>query len=339
MVAALRIESVVLHGIVKSIAGGGAAPELSDVESAVTDRIRGFLQEQIQSSLKWGRDIVEEPGMSSLPAQVRAFWNGESSLLACSRNLAVHLQDTQPSQSPEGLLMVADARAGKQRVFVIAKLEHERGAQAHREPDSAGNMVYNMRFLDDLFFTTGSKVFKIGYFPLGDDPTANLSGLVVDRQAQAHHVARYFRERYLGCVWKEKPELVTERFYNAVQAWIDTVPDSEKRARYQVGLLSELQSQETGLSVSGFANRHLDQEDRDPFEREAHKVLPFREFTKAIDFVRSKILNVQLDTDTGVLVIAPPERLQDETVVVGADNIEIRGQVTKTSGQGAFRGQ
>lgn len=337
MVKALQIKAVVLHGIQKSLKGGKVQPDLSDIGTELTPRIQSFLQEQIQSSLKWGRDIVEEPGLSPLPAQVRAFWRGETDLLSCSRSLAVMLQDTQPTQSPEGLLMVADAVSDHQRVFVIAKLEHERGAQAVREPDAKGNMAYSMRFLDDLFFTTGSKVFKIGYFPLGDEPAANLAGVVVDRQAQAHHIAQYFRERYLGCGWKERPEIVTEKFFDTVQTWINTIDDSEKRARYQVGLISEMQSQESGLSITSFSSRHLDDDGRDPFLREASKVLPAREFPKAIDFVRAHLSNVQLDTDTGVMIVAPPERLRDETVQVGKESIEVRGRVSKSSGQGRFK--
>ncbi|CUR54366.1 nucleoid-associated protein [Nocardioides sp.] len=342
MVTALHIETVILHGINKTIRGEATEPDLSDGASDLSDRIRGFLQEQVRTALKHGRQIVEETGLSGTGDLVRGFWTSKHDLLTCSRELARTLQHSQPAQSPEGLLMVADARADGQRVFVLAKLEHERGAQATRERDAQGNMIYTMQFLDDLFFTTGSRVFKIGYFPITADPEAALQGLVVDRQAQAHHVARYFRESYLGCVWRERPELVTERFYDTVQSWIDTVGDPEKRARYQVGLISELQSQTTGLSVSGFATKHLDAGDRDDFVATARQVLPASELPKSLEFVKAKLNNVRIDTATGTIVIAPPERMKDGTVRIeddqlGVSTITIHDTIEKTSGTGQFK--
>lgn len=340
MVSALSIDAVILHGIVKSVTGEKISPDLSDEESDLSPRIRGFLQQQVQEALKFGRQIVEVDGLSTVPGLIRGFWSGEHDLVASSRALAQMLQDSQPVVSPEGLLMVADATVDGRKAFVIAKLEHEKGAQAKREPNEEGRMVYTMNFLDDLFFTTGSRVFKIGYFPMG---SGLLDGLVVDRQAAGHAVARYFREVYLGCGWKERPELATERFMNTVQAWIDTVDDPEKRSRYQVGLLSELQSQSPGLSVGGFAAQHIDLDDRDAFERHARQALPAAEIPKDLELVRARLASVRIDTASGAVIMAPPERLQDGTVTVESDGgegksrIVVEDDITKTSGTGAFK--
>lgn len=311
MVSALRIDAVILHGIVKSVKGEKVAPDLSDEESDLSPRIRGFLQQQVQEALKFGRQIVEVDGLSTVPGLIRDFWSGQQNLVTVSRALAQALQDNQPVISPEGLLMVADATVDGRKAFVIAKLEHEKGAQAKREPNESGRMVYTMHFLDDLFFTTGSRVFKIGYFPKG---SGSLDGLVVDRQVAGHAVARYFREDYLGCSWKERPELVTERFMDTVQAWIDTVADPERRSRYQVGLISELQSQSTGLSVRGFAVQHVDVSDRDAFERHARQSLPAAEIPKNLELVRARLASVRIDTASGAVIMAPPGRMQDGTV-------------------------
>lgn len=344
MVSTFTINSVVIHGIVRSTKDQAVEPDLSGGESVLTDRIRGFLQQQISQSLKHGRQIVEEPGLSVVPDRIRELWAGKATLLEVSVVLARTLQSTQPTQSPEGLLMVADGTTGGKRVFVVAKLEHETGAQAKREPDESGNLVYSMTFLDDLIFTSGSQVYKIGWFPIGGG--GSLEGLVVDRQAAGHKVATYFREGYLGCAWKERPELVTERFMDTVQKWIDTVEDPEKRSRYQVALLSELRSQSTGLSVSGFAVHHLDVGDRDQFERHARQTLPATEIPKNLELVKARLNSVRIDTATGTIVMAQPERLRDGTVVVepgdgtdAASRIVVTDRISKTSGTGNYRPQ
>jgi hypothetical protein len=342
VVRALRIDAVILHGIQKRTRGEEVEPDLSDAASDLSPRIRVFLQEQVAQALKHGRQIVEEPGFSEVPDVLRGFWDGES-LLDSSRVLARRLQSSQPTQSPEGLLMVADATADGQRVFVIAKLEHEKGAQAKREPDEQGRLVYSMNFLDDLFFTTGSKVYKIGFFPIGDDPAGPISGLVVDRQAAGHAVARYFRENYLGCVWRERPELATERFMNTVQDWIDALDDPEKRARYQVALISELQNQHTGLSVGTFAAQNLDADDRDDFQRHARQTLPATEIPKDVELVRARLANVRIDTRSGTILMAPPESMRDGTVTVEQDpddeksRITVHDEISGTSGTGTYK--
>lgn len=343
MVSALHINSVILHGVKKRTKGQAVEPEYSEVESDLSDRIRGFLQEQVRAALKFGREIIEEEDLSTVPGIIREYWTKTASLLECSKRLAAILQSSQPTQSPEGLLMIADATADGHRVFIIAKLEHERGAQATRTRDADGNLVFSMQFLDDLLLTTGSKVFKIGYFPIGDDAGASIQGLVVDRQASAHHVAAYFRESYLGCAWKERPEIVTERFYNTVQSWIDVhIKDPQKKARYQVGLISELQSQQSGLSVGSFAQTHLDIDDRDDFTRFARQTLPASELPKSIDFVRAKLNNVRLDTASGTVVMAPPEAMRNGTVTVeddelGLSTIVVHDRISRTSGDGRFK--
>jgi hypothetical protein len=237
--------------------------------------------------------------------------------------------------------MVADGTADGKRVFVVAKLEHETGAQAKREADANGNMVYSMTFLDDLIFTSGSKVYKIGWFPVGGGA---LEGLVVDRQASGQSVATYFRERYLGCAWKERPELATERFMDTVQKWVDSVEDPEKRARYQVALIAELRSQSDGLSVSSFASQHIDIGDRDQFERHARQTLPAATIPKNLELVRARLDSVRIDTATGTVVMAQPERMRDGTVVIepgdgesSASRIIVTDHITKTSGTGTYR--
>lgn len=344
VVSSLRIEKLILHGIKRSGRQEDVEPDLSQAESHLSDTIRAFLQQQVRGALKYGREIVEEDGLSDLPNQVRAYWAAEQSLLDCSTLLARNLQRNQPAVSPEGLLMVADATVdNQQRVFVVAKLEHEKGAQAKREENAQGKLIFSMQFLDDLIFTTGSRVYKIGFFPVPADATRPLSGLVVDRQAQGHGVARYFREGYLGCAWKERPELVTERFMDTVQKWINSLEDPEKRARYTVDLISELQSPNTGLSISSFASAHLDVEDRDPFERAARQSLPSVEIPKDLTLVQTRINNVRLDTASGVVVIAPPEPMRDGTVTVenegkdGKSRITIHDQINATGGSGTLR--
>lgn len=343
MIRGLQIESVVLHGIKKALRGSGAEPELSQAESELPEQVRTFLQGQLTDALKHRREIVEEPGLSTLPGLVRDVWQGDTTLLEASQVLARNLQSTQPGIGSEGLLMVAQTRTVDGPAFLVAKLEHEKGTQAQMERNAAGALVYSMTFLDNLFFTEGSKVYKIGFFPMPDDLGAPLPAFVVDRQVSGSDVAVYFRESYLGCAWKEKPEVITERFMDTVQKWIDTQADPEKRSRYQLSLLADLQSREDVLSVSSFAARYLDDEDRDSFTAYARKTLPAASITKDLALVEVRIANVRWDTRSGTVVIASPDAINKGIVKVeneqqeGAAVITVADAITKISGTGRFK--
>jgi len=61
----------VLHGIKKASRGSGTEPELSQAESELPDQVRTFLRSQLTDALKHRREIVEEPGLSTLPGIAR----------------------------------------------------------------------------------------------------------------------------------------------------------------------------------------------------------------------------------------------------------------------------
>ncbi|MCR1784748.1 nucleoid-associated protein [Nocardioides carbamazepini] len=341
VVRGLRIDHVVLHGIKRAAKGSGTEPELSQAESALSEQVRTFLQGQLSDALKHRREVVEEPGMSTLPGIIRDVWSKKTTLLAASQVLARNLQSAQPGIGSEGLLMVAQGRANDVPVFLVAKLEHEKGTSAQMEQNPDGALVYSMTFLDNLFFTEGSKVYKIGFFPKASDVDQPLEGFIVDRQVSGSEVATYFRETYLGCAWKQRPEVVTQRFMDTVQEWIDRQDDPEKRSRYQLGLLAELQSQRDVLSVNSFAASYLDPVDRDSFTAHAQRTLPAANMTKDLSLIESRIANIRWDTRSGTVVIASPEAVQNGTVTVeeAGDKtvIKVADDILKTSGSGRFK--
>lgn len=341
MVRGLRIDHVVLHGIKKAAKGSGTEPELSQAESALSDQVRTFLQSQLSDALKHRREIVEEPDMATLPGIVRNVWREATTLLDASQTLARNLQTTQPGIGSEGLLMVAQATAEGLPAFLVAKLEHEKGTSAQMERNSEGALVYSMTFLDNLFFTEASKVYKIGFFPRPAALDQPLEGYIVDRQVSGSAVATYFRQDYLGCAWKQKPDVITQRFMDTVQEWIDRQESPERRSRYQLALLAELQSQRDVLSVSGFAASYIDQGDRDSFTAHARQTLPAANLTKDLSLVEARIANVRWDTRSGTVVIASPEAIQNGIVKVEEDRgqtvIRVADEIMKTSGAGRFK--
>jgi hypothetical protein len=96
-----------------------------------------------------------------------------------------------------------------------------------------------------------------------------VTGYVADDQrntAQGKQVASFFLSSFLGCKPKAPAAQVTYDFVKAANESINEDVDSpERKGRYQVALLSVMQSNVADIRPKAFATSYLDKEDRPPF--------------------------------------------------------------------------
>lgn len=342
-VSQLKLRSVVLHSVPKAALSGkdAAQPRLSDVIADLDATKRIFLEEKIKETLHAkARPIVEDAARQAKAAQeIRAYLVADAAdrdLIATSKALATGLYLDQPGGAPAGMVLVADMTWAGSDTLLLAKLDQEVGMRAFITDDSGTTRV-NIQYLDDLFVTERTTVFKIGIFAKPDIKNGLLSGQIVDAQVSGSGVAGYFLQHFLGCMFSQRPQELTELFANAAQEIINSsvVPDAEKRARYTVSLISTLQSQGKELDVKAFAREHLDREDRDAFiSKMSERGVSQTPFRKDIELVQSRLKRVQIETHNDVFILAPPERLEDGTISVtpkeggeGVDRVEVSGDV------------
>jgi len=153
--------------------------------------------------------------------------------------------------------------------------------------------------------------------------------MLADNQIGGSSVAQYFLSEFLGCKLSERPEVLTERFLLAAHQWINKSDDAEKKGRYTVALLSELQSNSPKLSTNDFASRHLDINDRDDFANDMFGTgVPRRQFTKDTKLVASRIRSLRVDTKSGVMVVAPPEALENGVMTISDNEADEKSQST-----------
>jgi len=316
--AALVINRIIMHEIVR---GGpkGADQQLSDVPTDVSETDRVFIQERIRKALpKDARPITEESELSPVSLSIRTYLqSSDSDGVAVSRTLAKCLQESQPAVSPGGIFVFADATLDKKSALLIAKLEHQEGVRVSPTRLPSGQVTFGVELLKNLLFTTGSRVFKVALFVGEEIQDGRLNGILVDRQMAGSTVAQYFLTSFLGCRLAERSDLLTERFYTGAQSYINSISDTEKKGRYEVALLSELQSQKGTLSVLDFATEHLDIEDRDNFTHSLQgSAVPSRTFDKDSGLIKGRISKIKLNTEAGVTVLAPPETIDSGVVSI-----------------------
>lgn len=337
------IKEVILHQISQK-GGELAVPILSHKPTPLSDQDKLYVERRIKGALaRKSRLIEEEPDVSNVPAIIRRHLNGQDAdLIKNSQELARKLQLTQPPISSPGILIVANAETGGVPALLVAKVEHEEGIRAREVTTTEGQTTFSVEFLRDLLFTTAGKVYKVAFFSSADSQDNSLRGVVADSQAIGTGIAQYFLSAYLGCKLAERPEVITKKFHDGAQKWINSIEDSEKKTRYLVALLSEMQSNRPTLSVDIFAQEHLAPEDRDEFRsRMQNESVPLRQIDKSIELVKANIRKVKIETKSDVLVLAPPDALDDGTVTIvnspeGGSEIHIRDEFRKVSGFGKF---
>ena len=333
--ASVQLEDVMLHQVSGQGSPSGGVV-LSDVPSELVHGQRQYIQSRMQKALtKYARPIVEDDAPQPVPEAIRDTFLKSTNIVAASQTIAKSLQATQPSISPGGILIVARARFNSQSAVVIAKLEHELGVRAQQRVLDDGSRTFDVELLRDLLFTEGSRIFKVALFTK-TNPSTPLHGFLVDNQAAGHGVAQYFLHSFLGCALADRPDRDTETFHNATENWLNAKAHPSKRGRYQIALIAEMQSPSPSLSISSFASRHIEIEDRDDFETSLQSEgVPRQAFEKDITLIANRLSQVRVDTQSGIIITAPAESYEDGRVVLLDDSrIEINDTVRRISGRG-----
>jgi nucleoid associated protein NdpA len=307
----LEIGETIVHGIPQAAVRDRdvAALQLSDVTTDLPDDVLGILQTRLRGVLASdARQIVEDPNTRSpVPTLTRELLIGATGdFVATSQKLAVALQASQTGRSPAGVLLVARATYDCTPVVLMVKLEREDGMRIEFVFDN-GRKKFDVTYLSNLLFTGKGTVYKIGILFLDPGDTAALVGWAADKQEPGKKVSKFFREKFLGCHYLEEPKELTRRFQDQGYAWInEKVEDPEKKARYSIGLLAELQSQQKAISLRNFAFTHLEPSDRDSFENYMrNQGLPSATFEKSTELISTRLKKVRLALESGVIVIAP----------------------------------
>jgi hypothetical protein len=168
--------------------------------------------------------------------------------------------------------------------------------------------------LEEVTLTDSTRVFKASLFPkvpsLGA-LKASVSDDQLDSSTVGREIAVYFLGTFLGCKISETAQIATKRYTEAAEQFLNEVTDDEKKMRYEVALLADLQSQSKVVNPEVFAREYLDMEDRDAF------VARFKEddgtvrlIQKDTTLINRRISRAWVELDNGVRLTGPPEAVE-----------------------------
>lgn len=287
---------------------------LTDEAIDLRDGLDGYFREKIVDRLKAkGLEIVRDPDRDDcVPTAVAGVQDGSVSLVAASQQIARHLDAVQATKvNSSGLVAVVQGHIRGQGCLAILKLERERGVRfAINTVD--GRHTVDLELLRNLTLTDKTKVFKTAL--LTQPPRGDVTGYVADDQrglARGLRVADFFLSQFLGCKPKAPAARMTYDFVKATGEMINLDVDSpERKGRYQVALLAELQNAAADIRPADFARRHLEAEDRGPFlaRVEAAGLDPQATFPK--DLTDTRVARFRMTFKSGMVLVGDQESLE-----------------------------
>jgi 37-kD nucleoid-associated bacterial protein len=290
-------------------------PLLTDEVIDLDAGLKLYFRDKIADRLKAkGLEVVvDDEREQVVPEAVAEIVADPAKLLDLSKQIALHLDEKQHAGTSSGLLAVVHGLASGVPCVAIIKLERERGVRFAIDTVD-GKHIVDLELLRNLTLTDKTKVFKTAVLLCagGQDATA-VEGYVADDQrstAQGRQVATFFLSAFLGCKPKVPAAQITYDFVKAAnESFNEDVESPERKGRYQVALLSAMQSNVADIKPKSFASTHLDREDRPAFLERVRRAGIDPEVTFAKDTSRVKVSGFRMIFDSGMVLVGDMESL------------------------------
>jgi hypothetical protein len=314
----LEIKDLVIHRVPEP--GVGRGPILSEVSDPQTPAVRAYFEDRLQKVMAdRGFDIERDTDLDAVATDcVSEALRDPARLVPASQSLAKRLYEVQDRRSPEGILVVALCQLGERAAVGLLKLEHEKGVQAEEEREG-GKLVFRVVLHEDLMLTRKTAVFKAAVFQFDSGDSPQLQAVASDLQVE-RRLADFFLTDFLGCRLIENPAVRTEHFFEVTESFIRTVEDPERKARYEMGLLTLMHSQaRKTVDPVAFAEETMDTDDQQPFyEHLRQEEVAEQRFPKDTAEIKGRIKRMAFDFESGIKVMGKPEAI-DEHVTVGSE--------------------
>lgn len=319
---------------------------LSEAESPLNEDITRYFQEKIREAANSSRAFrvswIEGATDSPIRTQVEHYFDTARSdgLVPISQTMAEHLYDIQTGSNPAGLLglMHCTMVDGRTQALACLKVERSRGTQI-LPTDVQGHRTFQINVLRDLMLHDASRVFKLALFINRPD---NMEIVVVDNQvgwAHKRNIAHFFLRDFLGCRLLDAPDVLTQKFYDAAERFInEVVDDPEKQIEYTLQLVAELKSQSDSISPERFAIRCFSDEYRGPFQQFiAESGIPYGEFPKDLGQIQSRLRRRVVEFSSGISLSGGEDALRDKVAIQKQDNglarVEFEDKIERVTGK------
>lgn len=224
---------------------------------------------------------------------------------------------------PGGILVIFDGSVGAANHQFLGVIKAETQSGFNRIVGAKQSVI--TEFLDKLFLTPVTRLYKIGLF-ICYTPGVKLPGgwraFVFDSNISPTHretAAQYFYETFLGCVLPEDGAYETARFFDLTKDFVRKTDLKGPVKRRLVDALMTFVQEENARTFTAreYAERHLPLHLRDPFNEfmEAKK-FPTRAVVRDLSDMGSKLKRRRFRFGTDIEFSTTPEALNEKTVII-----------------------
>jgi hypothetical protein len=342
------VDQIVVHDVPRN--DSTTTPEsivFSDAPSPLNAELRNFFKGKTTQSLlgRHGYAVEHDPDQASpVPGLIEAVMKDPDQLVPSSRDIARQLYDSQPPVSNPGLLVALLGKVENTTCVGILKLEREDAIRVEETVLPDGGKTFSVAHLRDLMLGKHTRLFKASAFRMPGADLGSLEGIVSDDQrgyTSTTEVATFFLARFLGARLRTAPDVATKSFFEATQSWIEAeIPDPEKKARYEIALLGEMNRQAHTLSPNAFATENLDVGDRQGYRSFLNAAeAPTSSIEKDLRLVAPKVKRLSMRfVESGLKLSGPPEDVKKYVTVNPTESdaapVEIHDRIDEVSGGG-----
>ena len=250
-----------------------------------------------------------------------------------SQQMAQYLYDCQTRVNSSGLLAVIEVSIAKQPALAILKLEKEEGMRIEQNKDN-GEVTFDVEYISNILLSQNNKVFKAALFIL-DGNDIDISKVVVyisdnqNRKNSSAKVADFFLKQFLGCELRDNPNVLTQKFFEQTEKFINNQVDNpEEKAKYYLALSAELNSNNRHISPEDFCDKYFDIDKKYQYLDDLKKAgVPTNEFTKNTELIDNHLSKVQMVFDSGIMILSPSTAFQEELKLSGKGDGQVHIEI------------
>jgi hypothetical protein len=206
---------------------------------------------------------------------------------------------------------------------VVLKLQHHEAMRMQPITTEDGHQTFSATILGDLTLTDDTRVFKAALFRATGAGPRDLEGLASDDQRGSGlgaDLADFWLLTFLGCGFAEAPDRSTRAFYDATNAFLETLPHPEHRIEYRRALVATLLSPAATMSPAAFSEQFLRDEHKAGYDRVlAERDVPQTTFDKDLGLVERYLKRTRLTTAHRLTITGPPDQIEARVTIERAD--------------------
>lgn len=337
----LQVDQLIVHDIPKRLSQRvlretpdkpEEIPVFSQVASPVNAAIVSFFHDRITGTIgsTTAIDVIFNPSSGSPIGTLmnQYFSSDENIQISITQEIAQYLFDIQNAQNSSGLLLFVRCTLREHTVLAVLKVEREEGVRVRQQILRDGLMTFDIEHIRDLMLTKKTKLFKIVLFYLQENI---IKGIICDQQMgnSSKNVADFFISDFLGCMLTEEPQIMTKKYFEVTQKYINENIDSpEQKGALLNHLVSELTNQIGIINPTDFSRRVLPADQRDRYIQYIQENgAAIGNFTKDISMIESKLKRIQYEFTSGIFVFGSQEAISSKSRVTNMENGEMKMEI------------